>query len=152
MTQTDVPDCRWCKRMHWPHRTCDAFPEGIPQGIYYGGQSHHTPINGDGGALFEVAGDEALEIRGYGPYPEEREKRAKQAALYAMEKEHAEVEYGTLLCWSCAHYGPEKGTCRAFPQRIPLEIVSGEVEHREPIDGDGGLTYKRRPENAALNR
>ena len=31
--------------------------------------------------------------------------------------------------------------CEAFPLGIPEEILSGENEHREPVAGDGGLTY-----------
>ena len=31
--------------------------------------------------------------------------------------------------------------CEAFPLGIPEEILSGENEHREPVEGDDGLTY-----------
>ena len=31
--------------------------------------------------------------------------------------------------------------CEAFPLGIPEEILSGENEHREPVEGDEGLTY-----------
>lgn len=39
--------------------TCDAFPTGIPDEIFYDEQDHRQPIDGDHGIQFEAkAGDE----------------------------------------------------------------------------------------------
>ncbi len=34
-----------------------------------------------------------------------------------------------------------KRTCAAYPAGIPEEIWSGEVDHRQPHDGDRGITF-----------
>ena len=36
------------------------------------------------------------------------------------------------------------GTCKAFPDGIPFNIMSGEVDHHLPVDGDNGIQYERR--------
>lgn len=57
------------------------------------------------------------------------------------------------ICYGCARYRPSAKsgdgglTCDAFPAGIPSEIVLSQVDHREPIGGDGGQTYS--PTNAA---
>jgi hypothetical protein len=49
---------------------------------------------------------------------------------------------GDSLCMTCKHewYGTNK--CDAFPGGIPLGIVCGELDHRGPIEGDGGVRYE----------
>lgn len=44
-----------------------------------------------------------------------------------------------MQCILCKHY---KGlfTCDAYPDRIPEEILTGEVDHDEPYEGDHGIT------------
>lgn len=45
-------------------------------------------------------------------------------------------------CPTCKHYrGRLK--CAAFPDGIPEEILTGEVSHTEPYDGDNGIQYER---------
>ncbi len=57
-------------------------------------------------------------------------------------------------CYACAHYtGPwtpdkernERHVCKAFPERIPGEILRNEVDHRKPFTGDNGITFELRP-------
>jgi hypothetical protein len=43
-------------------------------------------------------------------------------------------------CPSCARYRG-LGECSAFPNGIPQEIMSGEFDHTQPHDKDGGLRY-----------
>ena len=63
-------------------------------------------------------------------------------------------------CFECAHY--RHGRCAAYPERIPLTILSGEVDHLvprpgqvdailfEPMDREAFLaTGKRVPAQAA---
>ena len=38
--------------------------------------------------------------------------------------------------------------CEAFPEGIPNEIILGELDHREPVEGDGGLLYDAIPGHA----
>ena len=48
---------------------------------------------------------------------------------------------GEPLCMSCVH-SHNDGTCKAFPNRIPLVILSGEVNHFLPYEGDNGIQYE----------
>lgn len=51
--------------------------------------------------------------------------------------------YRIKACASCRHY-LGSGWCSAFPDGdgIPEAILLGEIDHREPIDGDGGIRYE----------
>ena len=48
-----------------------------------------------------------------------------------------------IPCSSCKHYNKDL-TCKAFPDRIPIEILDGEHDHRTPFDGDGGIQYEQK--------
>jgi hypothetical protein len=43
--------CLTCK--HYIHRTCTAFPDGIPDEITMGTHDHHKPYPNDNGIRFE---------------------------------------------------------------------------------------------------
>ncbi|HEY3417144.1 MAG TPA: hypothetical protein VGM23_09700 [Armatimonadota bacterium] len=46
--------CLVCKHFHYlPSYTCDAFPEGIPDEVFYREIEHRQPIPGDHGIQFE---------------------------------------------------------------------------------------------------
>jgi hypothetical protein len=47
------------------------------------------------------------------------------------------MEATDLICFKCKHYKRFKVGCAAFPDGIPDEIVSGENEHKEPLEGQG---------------
>ena len=34
------------------------------------------------------------------------------------------------------------GTCEAYPEGIPQEILRNDVDHNEPFKGDQGLTFE----------
>jgi hypothetical protein len=53
MTERKVPICGFC--IHLQKKGCKAFPKGIPQEIYGGGNNHHKPFPGDHGIQFECA-------------------------------------------------------------------------------------------------
>lgn len=50
--------------------------------------------------------------------------------------------FGEPLCMSCKHSN-HNGTCKAYPDGIPLEIVSGRVNHYLPYEGDNGIQYEK---------
>ena len=65
-------------------------------------------------------------------------------------KEYREAEadmidhtFGDIMCYSCKHYHGVN-TCEAFPSQIPLDIISGEVLHVQPYEGDNGIQYERK--------
>ena len=47
-------------------------------------------------------------------------------------------------CDNCKNYTLGL-SCLAFPDGIPDDILSGEVDHTEPHDGDNGIQYEPRP-------
>jgi hypothetical protein len=54
----EPPICMWCKHYHRSGPTaCDAFPERIPDEIWYSCNPHTEPFPGDHGIQFEL--DEA---------------------------------------------------------------------------------------------
>jgi hypothetical protein len=49
------------------------------------------------------------------------------------------------ICGMCEHLQEGTGlTCKAFPKGIPQAVLRGEVDHREPVEGDHGTRFKRR--------
>ena len=55
---------------------------------------------------------------------------------------------GEPICYDCKHSNDD-GTCAAFPSGVPLEILSGEVNHFLPYEGDNGIQYEQKEENIA---
>lgn len=47
-------------------------------------------------------------------------------------------------CFICVHFRPGR-VCAAFPDGIPPEILDGDHDHLEPIDGDHGIQFKAQP-------
>ena len=46
-------------------------------------------------------------------------------------------------CPACKHFNDQKwGTCKAFPDGIPFEILSGEFKHDQPHKNDGGIRFE----------
>jgi len=47
----------------------------------------------------------------------------------------------------CKHLFPVKigdksAKCKAFKKGVPFAIISGEVDHRTPYEGDHGITFE----------
>ena len=50
-------------------------------------------------------------------------------------------------CLLCDHMSRIGGlVCRAFPGRIPTEIVENRADHSEPFEGDDGIRFNPRPD------
>jgi hypothetical protein len=47
----------WLCKHEKKGRACAAFPDGIPDEIYYGQHDHRRPYPGDNGTLFEMRDD-----------------------------------------------------------------------------------------------
>jgi len=45
-------------------------------------------------------------------------------------------------CIDCKHKTPDENTCKAFPGRIPKEILRGENDHSKPFSGDNGIVFE----------
>lgn len=46
-------------------------------------------------------------------------------------------------CHTCTHWGGDL-TCTAFPGGVPQGILMNVIDHKKSIDGDGGITYKKK--------
>ena len=44
-------------------------------------------------------------------------------------------------CQGCIHY-KLKLLCKAFPDGIPEELLTGEIDHTKPYKGDNGITFE----------
>ena len=52
------------------------------------------------------------------------------------------------LCSKCTRFNPEvtdNDVCEAFPAGIPRDVLSGEVNHNHPVEGDQGLRFNPTP-------
>jgi excisionase family DNA binding protein len=46
-------------------------------------------------------------------------------------------------CFECKYFrGARQGKCEAFPDQIPSEIWSGNIEHNKPFPGDRGISFQ----------
>ena len=45
-------------------------------------------------------------------------------------------------CHDCKHWTGGTLTCKAFPEGIPLGILMNTIDHRKPIEGDGGIIFE----------
>jgi hypothetical protein len=47
-----------------------------------------------------------------------------------------------IPCVRCRNWNEGTFTCRAFPDGIPDQVLTGKNFHREPIDGDNGIRFE----------
>ena len=52
------------------------------------------------------------------------------------------VEFYSPLCNTCVHR-TSPTTCEAYPRGILNGILTGQLDHRKPLTGDGGIRYKK---------
>ena len=55
------------------------------------------------------------------------------------------MQYPTPLCAICRHLrnSEDEMRCDAYPNGIPFEILSSQVDHRKVYIQDHGITYQR---------
>lgn len=58
------------------------------------------------------------------------------------DKFHQELEIFQPQCYTCVHWVRDASACKAYPDGILTGIMSGDLDHREPLPGDGGITYQ----------
>lgn len=46
------------------------------------------------------------------------------------------------LCHACRYWTAGTVTCVAYPQGIPLGILTGDWDHHQPLPGDGGVHFE----------
>lgn len=76
----------------------------------------------------------------------------KEKAIQSFEQAKQQNNWGVVehitspICATCKHFNKrkpkEKATCRAFPDGIPEDILSGKISHLEHIEGDRGYKYE----------
>lgn len=60
------------------------------------------------------------------------------------------ISIAPVQCRACARYRTKRpGTCDAFPNAIPLEILTFGADHRKPEPGDHGLRFEQADTDAA---
>ena len=47
----------------------------------------------------------------------------------------------SVQCLTCSNY-TLSNTCLAYPEGIPIEIMTGEVDHKQPYAGDNGIRWE----------
>lgn len=58
--------------------------------------------------------------------------------------EQANMQMLFSQCAFCINDGPN-GTCKAFPDGVPLGIRMNKIDHRKPVEGDNGIRFKLDP-------
>ena len=46
------------------------------------------------------------------------------------------------LCNNCRHRFDDGITCEAFPEGIPMGVLTGQLDHTKNISGDNGIKFE----------
>ena len=60
------------------------------------------------------------------------------------DKFQQDADLESPQCHECTHWISGTLTCKAYPQGIPIGILTNEVLHDEPIPGDNGVYFHQR--------
>lgn len=57
------------------------------------------------------------------------------------------------ICNKCVHFKPRTISCKAFPKRIPNEILDGDNDHSKPLPNQGNdLVFTPKKKKSVLSR
>jgi len=63
--------------------------------------------------------------------------------MITLDKEFEIPQY-SKICTFCKHNDAEEDRkCEAFPKGIPMEIWTGENDHKKPYKGDRGIQFEK---------
>ena len=71
---------------------------------------------------------------------------SKKAELNDIKGKKPMTTGGTPICIVCKHLEKGKLKCRAFPDKIPEDIIRGRSLHMEPYPGANGVQFEPRSE------
>jgi hypothetical protein len=46
------------------------------------------------------------------------------------------------ICNHCKHINDDGQTCKAFPNGIPSDILTGKFDHKQPYESDNNIQYE----------
>jgi len=127
---------------------CKAYPKGIPNVIAYG-SNKHTKIRDDqkGKYIYKKREEKPVASRESRYIDDDLipfEVVPRYTGTKQFQEEYADFAddmVGEPICFDCKH-SHNDGTCDAFPNGVPLEILSGAVNHFLPYEGDHGIQYE----------
>jgi hypothetical protein len=64
----------------------------------------------------------------------------RQYARDLQDRLSTPVFNAAMQCNTCILRIGGTATCAAFPEKIPIEILTGRHDHSKPFPGDGGVT------------
>ena len=53
-------------------------------------------------------------------------------------------DFSEPICNECEHKTKGKETCKAYPEKIPSEILTNDVDHTKSYIGDNGIVFKKK--------
>ena len=59
------------------------------------------------------------------------------------DKFHQPADIVVPQCHECLYWIPSTTTCKAYPEGIPMGILTNDLDHREPLDGDHGIQFQQ---------
>jgi hypothetical protein len=55
------------------------------------------------------------------------------------------VSLYTPICFECKHQSAKDPTkCKAYPKGIPVEILTGDANHKKPFKGDHDIQFEQK--------
>jgi hypothetical protein len=61
---------------------------------------------------------------------------------FVGDPERDAIEFYEPLCYSCKHK-IDVWACKAYPDGIPVKIITGEIDHTLPYIGDHQVVYEK---------
>lgn len=64
-----------------------------------------------------------------------------------LTREQLERLWRNQGCGACVYFRVKTTSCQAFPDRIPIDVASGQVSHLDPLPGDHGVRFTPKPKD-----